>query len=169
MNDFFYCGKLEKNLIKEDYKNLKYINKKFNDDKTIENWKRLGHDYKKYTGFMRDQTNFIPDWCFKISEQIPLKNSTITLYYIPPGVIMPEHSDTFEVYRKIMNIDSSKSIGRAVVFLEDWKSGHYFEINENPVVNWKSGDYVLWKNDIPHLAANLGKEKRYTMQITGII
>ena len=32
----------------------------------------------------------------------------------------------------------------------------------------KKGDYVMWKNDVPHMAANLGRENRYTMQITGI-
>jgi len=32
--------------------------------------------------------------------------------------------------------------------------------------NWKAGDYVLWKNDAIHMAANLGLESRYTAQIT---
>ena len=53
-------------------------------------------------------------------------------------------------------------------FLENWKSGHYFEINDTPIVKWKKGDYVMRKNDVPHMAANLGRENRYTMQVTGI-
>ena len=84
-----------------------------------------------------------------------------------PGTKLPEHGDTFIRYKEIMNLKPTDDVGRAVVFLEDWKSGHYFEINETPVVNWKSGDYILWKNDTPHMAANIGKEYRYTMQITG--
>lgn len=43
------------------------------------------------------------------------------------------------------------------------------DFDETPIINWKKGDYVLWKNDTPHMAANLGKENRYTMQVTGII
>ena len=167
MKNLFEFGKIPKDIIKE-YKNLTYVNKPFNDQKTIDKWKSLGHNYEKYTGLMRDQSHQLPDWCFDILRQIPLQNSAVTLYCMPPGTIMPEHSDAFIKYREIMNLKTTDDVGRAVVFLEDWKSGHYFEINETPVVNWKKGNYVLWKNDTPHMAANLGKENRYTMQITGI-
>lgn len=118
---------------------------------------------------MRDQSQTLPEWCYKIAEQLPLKNFGITLYCMNPGIIMPEHRDTFTKYREINGLLMKDNVGRAVVFLEDWKSGHYFEIDENPIVNWKKGDCVIWKNDTPHMAANLGKENRYTMQVTGII
>jgi len=150
------------------YKNLEYINNPFNDQKTIDKWRSLGHNYKRYTGLMRDQSQELPKWCERVAKQFPLKNFGITLYCMTPGTIIPEHSDTFLKYRKIMNLLSTDNVGRAVIFLEDWKSGHYFEIDETPIANWKKGDCVVWKNDVPHMAANLGKENRYTMQITGI-
>jgi hypothetical protein len=167
MKNSYKTGKINSNLILE-YKNLNYINKPFNDEETLRKWKSLGYNYEKYTGLMRDQSQQLPDWCFNVLEQIPLQKSSITLYCMSPGTIMPEHSDTFIKYREIMNLKSIDNVGRAVIFLEDWKSGHYFEIDETPMVNWKKGDYVLWKNDTPHMAANLGKENRYTMQVTGI-
>jgi hypothetical protein len=167
MKNSYKTEKINSNLILE-YKNLDYINKPFNDQKTIEKWKSLGYNYERYTGLMRDQSQQLPDWCFNVLEQIPLQNSSITLYCMLPGTIMPEHSDTFIKYIEIMNLKTTDDVGRAVIFLEDWKSGHYFEIDETPMVNWKKGDYVLWKNDTPHMAANLGKENRYTMQVTGI-
>jgi hypothetical protein len=167
MKNLFEFGKISTDIIKE-YENLTYINKPFNDQNTIDKWKSLGHNYERYTGLMRDQSQELPDWCFNVVKEIPLKNSGITLYCMSPGTIMPEHSDTFIKYREIMNLKTTDDVGRIVVFLEDWKSGHYFEINETPIVNWKRGDYVLWKNDTPHMAANLGKENRYTMQVTGI-
>jgi hypothetical protein len=163
----YISGNVSGNIIL-DYKNLDYINKPFNNEETLRKWKSLGHNYEKYTGLMRDQSQQLPDWCFNVLEQIPLHNSSITLYCMTPGTIMPEHSDTFIKYREIMNLTPTDNVGRAVIFLEDWKSGHYFEIDETPIVNWKKGDYVLWKNDTPHMAANLGKENRYTMQVTGI-
>jgi hypothetical protein len=55
------------------------------------------------------------------------------------------------------------------VFLEDWKSGHYFEGNDVAKVNWRAGDVVEWQYDASHMAANLGLEPRYTLQITGWI
>jgi len=51
--------------------------------------------------------------------------------------------------------------------LEDWKSGHYFEGMGNPVTQWRAGDAVEWDYDTPHMAANIGLEPRYTLQITG--
>jgi hypothetical protein len=168
MKNLFNFGKISANTIKE-YKNLNYINKPFNDQDTIKRWKSLGHNYEKYTGLMRDQSQKLPDWCFDVVKEIPLKNSTITLYCMTVGTIMPEHSDAFIKYREIMNLKLSDNVGRAIVFLENWKSGHYFEINQTPVLNWKKGDYVIWKNDVPHMAANLGKENRYTMQVTGTL
>ena len=166
MNEKYILGKIKYNLINQ-YKNLTYINKPFNDEDTIKKWKSLGHNYEKYTGLMRDQSQELPDWCFDVSKEIPLKNPTITMYCMTPGTIMPEHSDMFYRYKEVMNLKSTDDVCRAVVFLENWKSGHYFEIAETPIVNWKKGDYVMWKNDVSHMAANLGKENRYTMQITG--
>ena len=163
----YISGNVSSNIIL-DYKNLDYINKPFNNQKTIEKWKSLGHNYEKYTGLMRDQSQQLPDWCFNVLEQIPLQNSLITLYCMTPGTIMPEHSDAFVKYREILSLKETDNVGIAVIFLEDWKSGHYFEIDETPIVDWKKGEYVLWKNDTPHMAANLGKENRYTMQVTGI-
>ena len=167
MKNLFEFGKIPENTIGK-YKNLTYTNKPFNDQNTIDKWKSLGHNYERYTGLMRDQSQEIPEWCYEVSKKFPLQNSGITLYCMTPGIIMPEHSDTFIKYREIMNLKSTDNVGRAVVFLEDWKSGHYFEISETPIVNWKKGDYVLWTNDTSHMAANLGKENRYTMQVTGI-
>jgi len=31
----------------------------------------------------------------------------------------------------------------------------------------KSGDWISWNYDTPHMAANIGTEPRYTLQITG--
>ncbi len=51
--------------------------------------------------------------------------------------------------------------------MEDWKSGHYFEIDNKPFVDWKAGDWVWWKGTVPHSASNIGVETRYTLQLTG--
>ena len=85
-----------------------------------------------------------------------------------PGTVLPRHEDTYARYRVIHNIRDVNSIWRAVVFLQDWQSGHYFEIDDTPVTEWAAGEYALWQGDTPHLAANMGHEPRYTLQITGI-
>ena len=53
--------------------------------------------------------------------------------------------------------------------LDDWKPGHYLEIDGVGVVNWIAGDYFIWDSDVRHAASNIGTEDRYTLQITGTI
>jgi hypothetical protein len=55
------------------------------------------------------------------------------------------------------------------VFLEDWKSGHYFEGLGTPITQWHAGQTIEWSYDTPHMAANIGTKPRYTLQITGHI
>ena len=85
-----------------------------------------------------------------------------------PGTILPTHKDLYLKYIEIFNLQGKEhTIRRAVVFLEDWQSGHYFEYLDNPYTNWKAGAVVEWEYDAPHMAANLGDLPRYTLQITG--
>jgi hypothetical protein len=37
----------------------------------------------------------------------------------------------------------------------------------DPLTKWTAGTVVEWTYDTPHMAANIGLEPRYTLQITG--
>ena len=50
----------------------------------------------------------------------------------------------------------------------DGPQGHYFEIDNQAFTGWEKGDYVMWREDAPHAASNIGIEPRYTLQITGV-
>jgi hypothetical protein len=164
----FFTGSIDSNLI-GDFKNLKYKQYPFNDPCTVKVWKESGHIYEKYTGMMIDNSNNIPEWCLEISNNFEFLNPTSTLYCMTPGTILPIHRDTYLKYKKIFNLDFNfEQIYRSIVFLEDWDSGHYLEISNNPITKWKKGDYVMWKNDSPHIAANIGSTNRYTLQVTGV-
>ena len=81
---------------------------------------------------------------------------------------MPEHQDRYVKYVDLFDLQGQeKTIRRAVIFLEDWSSGHYLEVQGKPVVQWKAGKTVEWKYDTPHMAANIGPKCRYTLQVTG--
>jgi len=86
----------------------------------------------------------------------------------PPGQTLPVHTDTFFQFAKNNNVEPS-SCCRVNIFLEDWQSGHYFEINENSVLHWKQGDAIIIKCNEPHLSGNMGMTNKYTMQVTGVI
>jgi hypothetical protein len=98
-----------------------------------------------------------------------LNHFSWSVYRMTPGTVLPEHRDTYRRFREVYNVTDIDEIVRCVVFLEDWQSGHYFEIDRQPIVSWIKGHCVCWKGDVPHMAANLGETNRYTLQITGTI
>lgn len=145
---------------------LDYTKKLHNDPEQVALWKSQGFTHKNFTGKMYGMDNPMPGWSEPFFSIFPGEHTGLCLYKMEPGDIMPTHSDTFSKFKDLHNISQSDEIHRAIIFLEDWKSGHIFEINNTPVTNWKAGDYVVWKNDTPHMAANLGTEPRYTAQLT---
>jgi hypothetical protein len=129
------------------------------------------NDKNLYTNITAHLYRDIPD-SYKekiISNFNHLKNISISIQKMPPGSILPYHKDRYGYFVKMNpNIDL-QDIQRIIVFLEKWKPGHISEINGQPITNWQQGDYISWNGDCPHMAANLGSEDRYTLQITGII
>jgi hypothetical protein len=150
----------------DDYQKLNYVRRPHNNSEQLEEWKSQGFTHKNFTGKMYGMDNDMPSWTKKFFELFDTDRVGLTLYVMETGDVMPTHSDTFAKFRQIHNLSDSDDIYRAIVFLEDWRNGHVFEIDSTQITGWKAGDYVLWKNDTPHMAANLGLEPRYTAQLT---
>jgi hypothetical protein len=154
----------------DEYKTLNYVNEQFNDSDNLEYWRSLGFA-DKFTGDMCDMQHSQPSWnntIVSIFEQMGWKDIGTSYYRMQPGTILPTHGDLYKKYIKVFNLAGLEhTVRRAVIFLEDWQSGHYFEGLGEPLVKWCAGDTVEWAYDTPHMAANLGVTPRYTLQITG--
>lgn len=98
-----------------------------------------------------------------------IKHKGYSIHRMLPNTMLPLHRDKYSYYSKKLGIEDLNTIIRVIVFLEDHKIGHVLQIEGTPVHEWKAGDYVLWRGQKAHLAANFGLEDRYTLQITGII
>ena len=128
---------IDSNIIDDEYKNLDYVIEKFNDSATLEK---------------------LFNW----------KDVCTSYYKMWPGSSLPKHQDTYKKYIEVFNLKGQEqSIWRSIVFLEDWQSGHYLEVDGNPYTQWSKGTVVTWQYDTPHIAANLGMTPRYTLQVTG--
>ena len=66
-----------------------------------------------------------------------------------------------------VTIDEQKEIIRIIVFLHEQKAGHQLWIEDKVCVG-PAGSYFGWGKGIEHMAANLGSEDRYILQVTGI-
>ena len=154
----------------DEFKELLYINETFNDVVSLQRWTALGYA-NQFTGDMCDMRSAQPRWnqqFVNIYRELGWKDIGTSYYRMGTGTILPTHGDLYLRYIDLFNLQGQEHrIRRAIVFLEDWKPGHYFEGNDVAKVDWRAGDVVEWQYDAPHLAANLGLEPRYTLQITG--
>lgn len=154
----------------DSFKNLEYIHENFNDPVRVQTWLAQGYS-EKITGDMCDMRSTQTVWNHRIIRQFEKygwKGVGTSYYRMKTGTVMPTHSDLYTTYVRIHKlVGQEHRIRRAIVFLEDWKPGHYSEVNGEGIVNWSAGDVIEWEYDLPHAAANIGVEDRYTLQITG--
>jgi hypothetical protein len=149
-----------------DFKTLQYTKQPVTEEE-ISDWEKKGYYHKNFTGNMYDSRNPMPDWTKDVANEFSyLKDTTFTLYRMDTLEIMPTHVDHFRRYCEVFGVERSQ-VRRVLVFLEDWKPGHYFEVDGKGVVNWKAGDYCIWEPNVDHAASNIGIEPRYTLQMTG--
>lgn len=151
------------------HRELKYFSEPFNDDASLSEWRKLGYTQKKFTGNMYDMRCSPPEWMTGFEKYFPWQNLSWSVYQMTPGCVLPMHQDTYLKFKEIYNVAKTATVVRTIVFLEDWASGHYMEMNGKPITNWRAGDWVSWHDDFPHLAANIGKTDRYTLQLTGTL
>jgi UDPglucose 6-dehydrogenase len=117
-------------------------------------------------GSVYDGSNTMPEWVRYLDTKFELKNQTYSFYKIDSGEVMPVHVDHFRTYQRLFDVNY-RNIRRVLIMLENWKPGHYLEIDGVGIVNWVAGDWFMWESDVPHSAANIGTTPRYTLQITG--
>ena len=154
----------------DEYKRLDYEQEQFNDPESLARWTEQGYT-TKFTGYMCDMRKAQPSWndkFVKIYQEMGWKDIGTSYYRMDTGTVLPTHSDLYVKYVKLYNLQGlSNRIRRAVIFLEDWQPGHYSEIADTGMVNWRAGTVLEWDYDTPHAAANIGVAPRYTLQITG--
>lgn len=154
----------------DEFKHLDYIQEPFNDSEDVRRWMAQGYQ-PKICGSMADMKGRQPSWNHLFIDYFSAmgwKDIGTSYYRMTSGTVMPVHQDRYVKYVKLFGLEGQEyNIRRALVMLEDWQSGHYLEVQGNPVVKWHAGTVAEWIYDVPHMAANIGLEDRYTLQITG--
>ena len=139
----------------EEFRELTYVKQPVTQQE-IDDWKKLGYDesnVKSFTGSLYDNSNVMPEWVTRLERMFGMYNQSYTVYRMETLEIMPVHRDHYRTYCRLNNISADR-VHRVVLMLEDWKPGHYFELDGVGYVNWKAGDWFKWKGDVPHAASN---------------
>lgn len=153
----------------DSFKNLTFTKQPITQQE-VDEWKTLGYDQsnvKSFTGSMYDNRNPMPEYFEQFENVFGLIKQSFTVYRMETLEIMPVHSDHYRTYCRLNDVEYD-DVYRIVLMLEDWKPGHYFELDGVGYVNWKAGDWFKWRGDVPHAASNIGTEPRYTLQVTGV-
>jgi hypothetical protein len=154
----------------DEFKNLNYINESFNDFAQLLTWRDQGYA-DRFTGNMCDMRSPQPSWNQQFIDfyaALGWQDIGTSYYRMGTGTVLPTHQDLYKKYVELFNLQGQEhTIRRAVVFLEEWRPGHYAEYLDEPFIKWTAGSTVEWIYDTPHMAANMGLDPRYTLQITG--
>ena len=103
-----------------------------------------------------------------IGSQLSMDVITVSSILQPPGNVIPWHRDTFyQIKQRYPNREDT--MGRANIYLEDWKMGQLIQFQEEVDTHWKSGEGWLWDSSILHLGANAGMQSKYTLQVSGFL
>jgi len=103
-----------------------------------------------------------------IGSQLGIDVITISSIKQLPGCIIPLHNDTFYQMKQRYPERIEPKV-RANIYLEDWKTGHYIQYNDNVSTHWKSGQGIMWDSEVFHLGANAGISPKYTLQVSGFL
>lgn len=151
----------------DSFKNLPYEYHPIKNTWDEDRWLAEGYCGITLNGALYAMPNPMPDYANPFTQLFDWENTGIGFFRMNTLEMFPVHQDHYVSYQQKFNITDPSTIWRCIVFLEDWKSGHYMEVDDKPIVDWRKGDYVMWNYNLPHFAGNFGTEPRYTMQITG--
>ena len=136
-------------------------------------WKKLDHISQGYTQHNSElhSTRYFfeeaPDCLKEIMIQTKLKDAYIGILMLKPGNVIPWHYDAFALFKGSQTDNKKPNIERHLIFPFDWDWGHFFQIGNNIVGNWKSGQVYTWPYRRYHLGVNAGIQEYYMISITG--
>ena len=107
----------------------------------------------------------LPPVFAQVAQSLGLRDPVVCVNKMTPGQILPLHSDYYGTYARLNGVVEGDRILRIVVFLHEPRLGHQLWI-EDQLCQGPAGSYWGWYDQTPHMAANLGLEDRYILQIT---
>lgn len=150
---------------------LYYFAEPFNDHDTVAHWNQLyGQSFGvgQQADYRSRQLGCVDQMVSSVTEQIGQLECVGTSFYcMQPGDILPHHRDSYSSYCAYHRV-RPQQVTRVIVFVNDWRPGFVFEVDGEPIVKYQQGDFVAWHYNTEHMAGNLGREPRYTLQITGV-
>ena len=129
------------------------------------------HENTRHDQIVSSDLTLFPDWVSSLISVCKLNEVFVGIVRQPCGSVIPWHSDSYEAFKRKFELEEQemRNIVRYLVFPEGWRWGHFVQIGNNVLSNWKAGDIYTWPNRMHHLTCNAGIQPKYTIQITGFV
>ena len=151
----------------EDFYNLDYKTDTIGE---IDNYTSVGHsaDAARINNYF--EPNPMPQGVDEVKKYFNfLDHCTLAINLLRPGQYVPMHSDTYEVWMKVFNVNDIDRIFRSVIMVEDRCVGQFNEVGNTVVSSWKAGECISWLSTERHSAYNFSTKPRYAIQVTGLL
>ena len=149
----------------------KYLNYSYEPIEQYQLAKYVDEGYSAIKSFVCEiytHPNLMPPWLNKMFKMCGLYNQQYEFMKVRPLDIAPPYNPSVTRYREKYKVDRS-DVWHSILMLEDWQSGQYIEINGEPFVRWKAGDWFQWQN-VPKSSfsyTNTGQYNWYMLHTTG--
>ena len=104
-----------------------------------------------------------------IGEQLNMQVETISSIKQNPGFCIPPHRDYFYKLKQKYNKKLPGLPVRVNIFAQDWQTGHFLQVDNEVITNWKQGEGYVWDSTPLHCSANAGLVPKYTVQVSGFL
>lgn len=154
----------------EDFYNLDYILATHKDEELVDQYLKSGHSKEKLSLYKYQLPNPMPKCVdeYIVPHFTFLDKVAAAVNYFKPGQYLPLHTDLYEKYIE-MNDVNSENVIRCMVMLEDSSPGQILQIKDIAHCKWNAGDCFYWNHDEIHAFYNFGMKDRYAIQITGVL
>lgn len=108
-----------------------------------------------------------------LGEELGMKVATVSSIVLPPGSVIPLHSDTFHKLRTEFPGEAGMMV-RAVVYATPYDLGQMTQYIQDQIdvyisAGWQVGDGLMWDDQVPHVTVNGGMKDLCTVNISGFL
>lgn len=98
-----------------------------------------------------------------ICKWLGVKNIASWISGLHPGNYAPWHYDKQD---NELHLDQNPKVERYHIHISDWKPGHIFMVNDQSIINYRSGDVYKWNSwRDNHAGGNAGYAIKYTLNM----
>jgi len=107
----------------------------------------------------------------QIEDELNMDIKTVSSVLLPPGNVIPMHTDTFDKMRKEFPLRDDYV--RAVIYASSYSPGQLTQIRWEKQWHthtfWAPGDGYIWNDKVPHVTVNGSLQDLYMVNFSGFM